>query len=330
MNPWRPIFAALALVVINAHASTWPNPTNLGCDDAMPFFSLEDFQSGSRNAVRGHFFTLSDFDSSGNSTDPTSGGSVVTDSVFTDGYLLMDAKLNRKVGATYHPKAGWAAIARDFQGDSAQDEYDLLAFQFGLADLGINVERIPTITFKVQLEGIDDTAVHQVELPTAVLRAAKMSGKFACIRPNDLAQPDRVDPSQRVPFTPAKISKIRKFLWEARIADSGLSEIDTATAKLALYDVRLIAGGPLPPDEPVVSVLPTRDSKPSVVYANSTIRLDGFAGATRFEIRDLGGKVVASFGAASHLQVNLPRGTYLLSAIGARARSTTKLSVLDR
>lgn len=340
MNPLRLIFAALAVAVIDTHASEWPNPDMIGCGDAYAF---RDLSLSSQAAPT--FFTFSDFDTLGNSQNPAKGGSVVIHSIDPDSsYLTINAKLSKRDGAIYHKDAGWASISGDLgidttakmpsfiligctgKNDTTWTVPSFTGISFLLGDFGINGDRVRNITFKVRMKGVSDSALHQIELPVSELVAAGLSGKYACIRPVDLVQPDRVDPSQRIAFDP---SQIQQLIWEVRIADGASPEIDTATANFALVPEGLffLPAAILEADCPshVVGM-----AKPFFSYANGTLQLNGFAGAKRFEIRDLGGKVVSTFAATSHVPVTLPRGTYLLTAFGDRVHSTTKFSVLDR
>lgn len=340
VNPLRLISAALAVTVVSTQAFEWPNPEGLGCEDFNWFRDLSLLGDAARP-----FFPFSDFDSLGNSQDPVKGGSVVTHSIAPDSsYLTIRAKLNKRDGGLYHKDAGWAGISTDLSFDQTSRMPSVIvhgcmgkndttwatprftAISFQLADLGINAERVRNITFKVRMKGINDSALHQVELPVSDLVARKDTGKHACIRPVDLVQPNRVDPSQRIAFDP---SLMQQLIWEVKIADTASPEVDTSTANFALVPDRLFVNSPIELWPDCATHVVVR-AEPLVSYDNGNLRLDGFAGAHRFEIRDLGGKVVASFGAASQVPIALPRGTYLLSVLGERVHSTTKFSVFDR
>jgi hypothetical protein len=194
-----------------------------------------------------------------------------------------------------------------------------------LADLGTNANIIKTIIFKVKMKGVSDTALHQVQIPTADIVAAAAAGKVVCIRPSDLAQASYVVAAHKVAFKP---DAIQQLSWEAKITDDRTPTIDTASANLILANVILYGSDAFVLNKDV-GVLSHDRVKTSVSYANGVLSLAGFTGASRFEVRDLTGKVVASFDAAQRVSLDLTRGTYLLSATGAKQYSS-KFTVLGR
>ena len=314
------------IVLHGVKASAWPNPTNIGCEDTQKFIPLSDFASGAKNYYAGYFFTFSDFDSLGTSTDLSKGGTTVTDSVYTDGpYMVMNANLKKKDGATYHKYSGWADIGSDFAKKASLDATGLTAIGFNLINMGINADRIQNIIFKVKIDGANDTALHQVNLPVADLVAAGNTGKLACIRPVDLAQASYVAAADKIAFSPKKILQLA---WEAKITDDRSSAIDTATANLLLANVIFYGSDAFKLNG--VGVLDHSRTKTSVSYVNGALQLSGFTGATHFEVRDLDGKVVASFASSSRVSLALPRGTYLVSASGDKVQYSNKFAVLDR
>jgi hypothetical protein len=300
----------------------WPNEPFLGCEASQKKFPLDGFASGSKNTLGGDWFVFSDFDSTGLDTDPAKGASVVSDSIYTaDAYMAMSAQLKKNVGGVYHKYAGWAAIGTSFGEGGLLDATGLTGIGFQLADLGINPDRVQNIAFKVKMKGVDDTAIHQVLLPTSAIVEAKSAGKAACILPGALAQPSYVLASQKVPFD---VSKIEQISWEAKITDDRTSSIDTATANFLLTNVVLYGV-----DAPVVGVRTPVRTRTAVGYSNGILQLSGFTGATRFDVRRLDGQLVASFGASRRLALALPRGTYLLAASGQGVHFANKFTVLN-
>jgi hypothetical protein len=298
-----------------------PNPTQVGCEDSKPQFPLDGFASGSKNTLGGDWFTFSDNDSSGLSADLSKGSTAVSDSINTSGpYMAMTAQLKKKVGTSYHKYAGWADIGTNFGKGGSMDATGLTGFSFQLVDQGINPDRVQNIVFKVKVKGVDDTALHQVLIPTRDLVDAMATGIAPCIRPSDLAQPSYLLAGNRTPFD---VSKIEQLSWEAKITDDRNAAIDTATANFLLANVVLYGVS-----APVVGVhTPTR-AKTSVGYSNGTLQWSGFTGASHFEIRRLDGQVVASFEASRNLAIALPRGTYLFSATGTGSHYASKFTAL--
>jgi hypothetical protein len=314
------------IVLHGVKASSWPNPNNIGCENTQPFVALSDFVSGNKNAYAGYFFSFSD--TAGLDTDLAKGSSLVTDSVYEEeGYMVMNAKLDKKVGTTYHKYAGWADIGTDFKSKASLNATGLTGIGFMLANLGGISSRVENIIFKVKMKGVSDTALHQVNLPVADIIAAGNAGKVACIRPSDLAQAAYVQTSHKVAFSPVAIQQIA---WEAKITDDRSSAIDTAAVNLLLADVFLYGSDAFELNKDPIGVLAQVRVKTSVSYANGALQLSGFTGATRFEVRNLEGKVVSSFDAAKRVSLALPRGTYLLSATGTGVHYSNKFAVLDR
>jgi hypothetical protein len=300
----------------------FPNDTGIGCDESVPKFDLDGFASGTENTLGGDWFVFSDFDSTGISTDPSTGSTTVSDSIHADGpYLAMNAQLRKRNGGNYHRYAGWAAIGTNFGQGGAMDATGLTGIGFHLADLGINADLVQTIDFKVKMRGVDDAAIHQVRLPVAVLVEAKAAGKSACIRPSDLVQPGYVQASHRMAFDPKAIEQIS---WEAKITDDRNPTIDTASAKFRLAKVVLHGVA-----APSVGVrLPVR-AKTFVSYTHGRLEWGGFAGATRFEVRRLDGTRLASFDATSRPSMMLPRGAYLLTALGSKSSVSHRFAVVQ-
>ncbi len=306
----------------------WPNPTNIGCEDTETPLAFDDFISQStKNAAGGYFFGFSD--TAGADTDPAKGSSSIEDSVYEEGYLLFTAKLNKKLDGTYHKYSGWADIGTDFKNKASLNAKGMKAFMFTLLDLGTNANRIKTIIFKAKMKGVSDTAIHQVALPVKDLVAAGNAGKVACIRPTDLKQADYVKGTHRFAFKPDSIAQLA---WEAKISDDRNSAIDTATAIVALANIGVTGlSDDFVLNKDATGVGPRASRvKTSVSYANGTLILNGFVGASRFEVRDLSGKVVASFDAAKRVSFDLNRGTYLLSAKGEKVSYTSKFTVFGR
>jgi hypothetical protein len=302
---------------------SWPNSITEGCEDAKPYIAFSEFESGRMNHFGGYFFAFSD--TAGLDSDPAKGSSFVTDSIYEDGYMTMSAKLNKKVGGTYNKYSGWANIGADFAEKNYLNATGLTGISFLLADLGTNATRVNHIIFKAKMKGVSDTALHMVKLPMADIVAGGNAGKVACIRPTDLVQAAYVQASHRKAFDP---KAIEQFSWEAKITDDRSPAIDTATVELLLADVRLHGS-----DAFVLGPTGIKSQirvKTSVAYANGALQLSGFTGANRFEVRDLSGKVVASFDAAKRVSLALPRGTYLLSATGDKVSYTNKFAVLGR
>lgn len=294
----------------------WPNEDGLGCVDATLSMPFSDFASeSSKNALGGYFFPFSDFDTLGTSTDEAKGASVVDDSVImgadeTGSYYQILAKLNKKVGATYHKYSGWADLGTNFGTGKYAIGTGVTGFGFALGSLGINAERIQTIDFKVKMTTVSDTAVHFVSLPVKDLVEAGAAGKVACIRPSDLKQASYVSAAHMVAFDPAKIEQLS---WEAKITDNKMSSIDTATANFYVSDIKWYGvedvklGG-------AIGVNSRNHAKTFAAYSNGVLSLSGFSGVSSFDVTTLDGKVVASFASAPRVSLALPRGTYLLTA----------------
>jgi hypothetical protein len=301
----------------------WPKDPIIGCEESSKRFPLDGFASGSKNTLGGDWFVFSDFDSTGLSQDPSKGASLASDSIHTaDAFLAMTAQLKKKIGGIQHKYAGWAAIGTNFGKGGTLDATGLTGIGFTLADLSLNSDRVKGIAFKVKMKGVNDTAVHQILLPTDAIVAAKSAGKSACISPSVLKQPSYVVAAQRTSFDPSKIEQIS---WEAKITDDRNPTIDTATASFILANVVLYGI-----DAPLVGVHTPIRVKTSVGYANGHLQLTGFAANNSFEVRRLDGQLMVSFGASQGQTFTLPRGTYLLSAKGNGVHSTHKFTVLDR
>jgi hypothetical protein len=294
---------------------TWPNPDGLGCTDAATSVAFSDFASeSSKNAAGGYFFPFSDFDTLGTSTDKAKGKSLADDSIVAgadeaSSYYQLLASLNKKDG-TYHQYSGWAALGSNFGTGKYAIAPTLSAIGFWVGNLAINDKLVETIDFKVKMNGVSDTALHIVSLPTADIVAAGAAGKFACIRPIDLKQAAYVSAAHTVPFSSAKIDQIA---WEAKITDNKTPSIDTATANFYISDVQwygldaIKLGG-------AIGVNSRSHSKTFAAYSNGVLSLSGFSGVSAFDVTTLDGKVVASFASAPRVSLALPRGTYLLTA----------------
>jgi hypothetical protein len=313
------------VVLHGVKASSWPNPLNEGCEDTKPFVQFSEFESGSKNYFAGYFFSFSD--TAGLDSDPAKGSSFVTDSIYEDGYMVMSAKLNKKAGGKYNKYSGWANIGTDFAGKASLNATGLTGISFLLADLGTNATYVQDIIFKAKMKGGSDTALHQVKLPMADIIAGGNAGKVACIRPTDLVQAAYVQASHRKDFDP---KAIEQFAWEAKITDDRSPAIDTATVELLLANVVLHGSADFVLNKDGTGIKSQMRVKTSVSYANGALQLSGFVGANRFEVRDLSGKVVASFDATKRVSLALPRGTYLLSATGDKVSYSNKFAVLDR
>ncbi|MEN9306344.1 MAG: hypothetical protein RL173_276 [Fibrobacterota bacterium] len=292
-------------------------PDGLGCWDVTLSLPFSNFAEESpKSVVGGPFFAFSDFDSTGVSTEESKGSTIVSDTIVAGAneeasQLEVRAKLNKKIGGTYHKYSGWAGLGTNF-GRAGNYGFGrgITGFGFAIGSLGINADRVSTIDFKVKMVGVSDTAVHFVSLPVRDVVAAGAAGKMACIRPSDLKQASYVTPAHQVAFNPAKIEQIS---WEAKITDNKQSSIDTATANFYVSDIKLY-GIDFMGIGPIQGVNSRNHAKTFAAYSNGVLSLSGFSGVSSFDVTTLDGKVVASFSSAPRVSLALPRGTYLLTA----------------
>ena len=294
-----------------------PKDDGRGCVDATLSLPFSNFAEESpKSVVGGPFFAFSDFDSTGVSTEESKGSTIVSDTIVAGAneeasQLEVRAKLNKKIGDTYHKYSGWVGLGTNFgRAGNYGIGTGITGFGFAIGSLGINVERVSTIDFKVKMIGVSDTAVHFVSLPVADINEAGGAGKMACIRPSDLKQASYVAPAHQIAFNPAKIEQIS---WEAKITDNKQSSIDTATAnffvsEITLYGIDFMGIGP------IQGVNSRNHNKTFAAYSNGVLSLSGFSGVSAFDVTTLDGKVVASFASAPRVSLALPRGTYLLTA----------------
>ncbi|MEN9306346.1 MAG: hypothetical protein RL173_278 [Fibrobacterota bacterium] len=289
------------------------NPSGIGCLDQTKKFVLDDFVNGSAtNTLGGDWFTYSDFDTSGTSTDPAKGASLVSDTIVkgldpAGSYMQLNAQLRKKSGATYHKYAGWADIGTNFANGASMDATGMTAIGFNIQTMGINLDRVMSIDFKVKTRDVPDTAVHFISLPASAIAAASSAGRFACIRPDMLRQASWVTTP-----TGFDLGKITQLSWEVKILDNKNATIDTATANFLISEVALYGI-----TEPSVGIY-SRRVAPGLAahYANGGLDLKGFEGIPQVEILALDGRTVASFAPTSRIKLAVPRGTYLLKVKG--------------
>lgn len=315
---------------VKPNQKPWPNPGMIGCEEGSATFQLDQFVDDKReNTVGGYWFTFSDFDSTGTSTDQAKGASLVKDTVIAgldsySSYIQVSGELHKKVGTAYRKYSGWIDVGTNFPKGGYVDATGFTGIKFDVASLGIS-PKVQSLTFKVKVKGVSDTALHIVELPTADLLAAGDLGKSACIRPSDLKQASYVKGTDIVAFDP---SKIEQLSWEAKITDDRTPSIDSALANFLLSTIVFYGVDDLPLKG--VGVLDQARSKTFVAYSNGVLSLNGFTGATNIQVRNLNGKVVSSFAATKRTALDLPRGTYLLSATGKGVNYSKKFAVLGR
>ncbi|MEN9306345.1 MAG: hypothetical protein RL173_277 [Fibrobacterota bacterium] len=291
-----------------------PNQDGHGCVDATDSALFSDFASvSSKNAAGGYFFPFSDFDSTGVSTDESKGSTIVSDTIVAGAneetsQLEVRAKLNKKIGGTYHKYSGWAGLGTNFGTGRYANGTGLTGISFAIGSLGINTDRVSFIDFKVKMVGVSDTAVHLISLSVKDIVEAGTDGRMACIRPVDLKQPSYVSAAHQVAFNPARIEQLS---WEAKITDNKQSSIDTATANFYISDIKWYGvddaklGG-------AIGVNSRNHAKTFAAYSNGVLSLSGFSGVSAFDVTTLNGKVVASFASVPRVELALPRGTYLL------------------
>ncbi len=309
----------------------WPNPTMEGCPTTGPSVTLSQFSGGTTlSAAKAYFFAFSDFDTLGTSTSPASGKTTVTDTVMeaateAEAWMEMHAKLNKKDGGVYHKYAGWADLGTNFGTCHLFNGIDLTGIGFDLGNLGINVDRIRTIDFKVKMDGINDTAIHFVSFPVADLGAPRKFVKRGCVRLSDLKQASYV--TTPTVFDPSKITQLS---WEAKITDSKDLTIDTASANLLLGNIVFYGINTIFGEGCHGSVKGRMGLAPNsyAAYGNGVLRLSGFDEVKTFDVTTLDGKTVTSFAAAPRVALSLPRGTYFLRAKGGGQQA--KFVVLGR
>lgn len=288
--------------------------SGLGCEVGTPSLAFDSFTQGkTTNLVGGYWYAYSDYDSTGISTDKAKGSSVATMTVTAgdlanSGYLTLEGKLDKRVGGVWHDYAGWVGVGTQLRasGEVVLGGETALGFLVGLARDGREVK---SLKVKAKQIGVPDTATHSVSLPVSGFRNAP---RQACLRMSDFVQPSYVLAAQRTPLDP---SKVTEFRWEAQIADQRYDQIVKDTFGFVLSDVRLyhatsgIRSRSVPLRAPLVQAVP------------GGLALQGWQGYAEVSILSPDGRSLGRFQAGPRLQLDLPRGTWILAAEGPRGRT---------
>lgn len=267
---------------------------------------LDKLFDDAKNEQGGYWFASSDYDSTGASVDNAKGASATALSFlkgddFASGSVTMKAGLDKRVGTAWHPYAGWAAIGTEITSGAPFEAPTLtgILFHVSAATLPATVEGI---SFKAQIAGVPDDAVHAIFLPSSQLTIP--GGSDFCITPENLVQPSYVTEG-RIDFDPG--AGIRQLSWEAKIADDRDSTIATAGVEFSVSNVGLFASD--------WSAVQRRIATRSFVasYANGSLLMRGTEGATALEILSLDGRRVASLAPAARVKIGLPRGSWIVA-----------------
>lgn len=306
---------------------SWPLLRNDGCEPDRPFELLDDFVDGDEeNEFGGYWYAWTDSGdvaSANDMADKTKGSSragltIAKGGIGFSGYATLTAKLDKRLGGTQHPDAGWASLAVGFAGDGLLSNADGVT---GIQFL-IKAERfsksVESIRFKVRQKGIPDSAAFFVTLPVSEL--SEEGGRVACIRAEDFHQPFTLDPSHRAVFS---FGDMLGLVWEVKIADRLGGFTDTASAQFWLSDVsfqwRRFIG---------VHDRSAPSRGLSLRASNGILHLSGTQGFQRFEVVSMQGRKVASFAPAPSIALDLPRGTYHLVGMRDGAKVVKTFAVV--
>ncbi|MBK9577725.1 MAG: hypothetical protein IPK50_07370 [Fibrobacterota bacterium] len=282
-----------------------PPPTSDSCTGSKVVL-LDDFLDGNVfNQLGGSWFAYSD---AVGMTAEQVGSSSAYFSVFP-GSAKLDATLNKKVGEVWHASAGWAGVTASlFEGIDLEG---LTGIEFQLNSMGLS----PTVGLSLKVR---ETSVEEGSTLSAPIQA----GSTVCVTPESLRPPKNSWRS-----TGLDLSRIEGFSWEARIQDETRPFLDTARAVFSLKNVRLYGADP---ERVSRSLARKAKSNFAVSYQQGTLRLVGIEGLGQVEIRDLQGRTVAGFAAASRVPLRLGNGTYILSAKRNGVPLTKSFAVMGR
>lgn len=324
------------IVLVGVHKYPMPNPDKVGCSGSP--LVLDAMFDDNENDAGGYWFNYSDYDSTGNSTDPAKGSSASSYTLtkgddFASGSINLKADLDKKVGSTWHKYAGWAAIGTGFEGMCHFKVPTLtgISFHLGADSLPSSIEGV---RFKVSLLGIADSTTHSVMIPARSVK--QTGGSDVCIRPEDLVQPGYVAEAQRADFDPGV--GVKQFSWEVKIADqrdsllSAAASVAVSVGAVKLFGASGFGTRTNSSSCAVESVQPRSPSHPfSIAYAHGSLNLRGMAGIAKVDILGLDGRRVASFEPSSSIPLRLSRGTWILAAHRRDGSiSTQRFTVLDR
>jgi hypothetical protein len=311
VTPTMPSLTLEIRKVVLVGVPSYPPPPPLGPACQRSPVTLDRAFGDTRHELGGWWFGYSDFDSTGTSIDSARGSSTMATALtagddFASGSIGMKARLDKKVGGTWHKYAGWAAIGANFDSGLVfkPETFDGISFHLSGTTISSSVQ---TIVFKVALEGVPDAVVHQALIPASMLLAA--GGQDFCVSAHDLRMPSYVPEAQRVAFDPTR--KIKQIAWEARITDDRNPLLDTATVDIALSDVKVY--GELA-NVGVSRRVAVRG--PSIGNSDGFLHLRGFESVASVDILSLDGRRVATFAPASRVPLRRPRGTWILSTRG--------------
>ncbi|MBK8800656.1 MAG: hypothetical protein IPN71_01090 [Fibrobacteres bacterium] len=272
---------------------------------------LDDFLDGNRqNRLGGSWVSYSD------STGPGAGqgeqviGSSSAALSVVRGSASLDAALDKKVGDVWHSGAGWAGLAASLGEGIDLDGLTGIQFQIHAQALSSRVG----LSLKVFEKGVPEAEALSV--------AVKSGATSVCVTPESLKPPQGSGRSHRL-----DLSNIEKFAWEAKIHDKTHPFIDTARAAFSIRNVRLFGADPVRVSQ---SLRHLGRQTFSVHYGDGALQLEGLEGIGQVEIRNLQGKTVASFAAASRVPLALAKGTYVLSARRNGASLTKSFAVMGR
>lgn len=309
-----------------------PNPGKVGCS-GTPLL-VDDFADGNTqgaNTGLGYWYSYSDSAEVPDTTKAKGSSSAEMEIVAPDagnsGYVMLNAKLRKKIGTAWQDYAGWGAVGIDFRGKDTADLSAVTGIEFQVGPVpGHNGKNVETVTFKLAQSGVADADAFYAEIPYDKLG----SGKSVCLRPEDIKQPTYV--KNKVPLNLKKISRLS---WEAKITDNKNPLIDTATAGFFLTDVKLYGTNKLCLEKANKCFDPMGvSSRPSINfgfnYKNGALNLSGFNKVDGFEIVSLDGSKLSSFAPVASKKLDLARGTYFLVAKSGSLTTARQFVVTDR
>jgi hypothetical protein len=180
----------------------------------------------------------------------------------------------------------------------------------------IDPDRVAGVHFKVGMNGVGDSATHEVMIPARQFAAGRVE---ICVDVGSLKMPDwmlyGIDYRQ---FSPGDVIT---FAWEIRLEDSANAILSARNqgfkvGPLVLYGLSSI------PDPVTLYPLGNSERGPgrqpfSVSYRSGQLSLEGLEGYASLEVRTLSGARIATVAPAAVVKIRLDRGAYLLVARGA-------------
>jgi len=252
------------------------------------------------------------------------------------GYVGITADLNKKIGSTYHPYAGWADVGTGFKGPDGDIALNLGAtfsgFSFDIVMGGdggtFDEPNLKGVDFKVGKTSVGDSVQWHIGVPYS------MNNQNICVESGKLVQPSWY--TSKLASVPAFTAEdVSKLLWEIKIQNQDATlKATTPTSSLAnsfyVGNIKLW-------DKTGVGISTRKVAGKSALvanYANGLVlsyTLEGAASA-KVDVVRMDGSKVASFDApasasAKSFSMNLARGSYLAVVKGGKTSLVAPFAV---